>query len=186
MNTTEERLADALRTVGGTIAPEDVPPPRFAQRRRAGARRPVLIAAAACAAVVAGGAVAGGALTSGHKDRRPAATNGGVRVALFLCTRQNRNDNCAGRDVTERQKADLNASLDTDRRVRDVVYVTKEQHWEQFRARFKNTRSPALPTTSPESIPPVFIATVGRADVKAFMQVYLGRPGVDTVVIEGR
>ncbi|MBO2456386.1 permease-like cell division protein FtsX [Actinomadura violacea] len=186
MNTTEERLVDALRSVGDTVSPEDVPPPRFTERRRAGARRPVLIAAAAAAAVIAGGAVAGGVLPSGHKDRRPVAASTGVRVALFLCTRQNRNDNCAGRDVTERQKADLNASLDTDRRVRDVVYVTKERHWEQFRARFKNTRPPALPTTSPESIPPMFIATVGRADVKAFMQFYLGRPGVDTVVIEGR
>jgi hypothetical protein len=205
VNATEERLADALRTVGGTIRPEDVPPPRFTERRRAPSRRPVLLAAAvaASAVVVAGGAVAGGALSSGdeagrksghkagHETGPVAAAGGMVQVEVDLCTRTTSNASCDGKEVTGAQRAELKRVLEGDRRVREVVYLTKKQAYERFKAR---TRTPettgttgAPETTGPSrrsgDIPEAFIVTVAHADVKGIMQGCLGRPGVDTVFV---
>lgn len=64
MNTTEERLKDALDAVGETLRPGDVPAPRFAERRapRSFRRAVPMAAAAAIAVAVGGGVLAGGAL----------------------------------------------------------------------------------------------------------------------------
>ncbi|MFB4303228.1 permease-like cell division protein FtsX [Actinomadura sp. NTSP31] len=192
MNATEERLADALRTVGETIGPEDVPPPRFTGRRRAAFRRPMLLTAAvaASAAIVAGGAVAGGALSSGHENGHKTGAltvpAGEVQVEVNLCTRTSSNASCEGKEMTGAQRAELQRALKADRRVREAVYMTKKQRFERFKARMESSGAPTPSSGLPRDIPEAFIVTVARADAKSVMQSYLGRPGVDTVIVVGR
>ncbi|MDL4813763.1 permease-like cell division protein FtsX [Actinomadura opuntiae] len=184
----EERLADALRTVGETFRPGDVPPPRFAGRHRAAFRRPVLLAAAVAtsAPVVAGGAVAGGALSSGHKAGPLSAPVGEVQVEVNLCTRTTTNSVCNGEEVTGAQRTELERVLKADRRVREAVYMTKKQRYERFKARMNEAGARTPPSGLPRDIPEAFIVTVARGDAKGVMQSCLGRPGVDTVVVVPR
>ncbi|GAA2136466.1 hypothetical protein GCM10009727_31270 [Actinomadura napierensis] len=147
-------------------------------------------AVAASAAIVAGGAVAGGALSSGHETGRKTGSltvpAGDVQVEVNLCTRTSSNASCNGNEVTGAQRAALKTLLEKNRRVREVAYLTKQQHYQWFKARMEKAGAQTPPSGLPKGIPEAFVVTVPRADAKGVMQACLGYPGVDTVVVLGR
>ncbi|TDD79029.1 hypothetical protein E1293_24570 [Actinomadura darangshiensis] len=195
MNATEERLRDALKTVGDTIGPEDVPEPRFATRRRRLSRPVMAVAAvAASAAVVVGGAVLGGVFPSGDAPgplAPPSASpspsgSTAPRISVFLCTKASANQFCEHKDATEPQKRAIQSRLEALAQVSFVEFENTRQARERFERRFES--SPELSRILkngdvPESFR-VTLASVG--DVGKVMRDMVGRPGVDAVIIERR
>ncbi|TDD79431.1 permease-like cell division protein FtsX [Actinomadura rubrisoli] len=186
MNATEERLRDALKTVGETLAAEDVPPPRFAGRRRAMFSRPVLVAAAvaASAVVAVGGVTAGAVFTSGEKAR-PLSPAREAKVAVFLCVRTSSNPSCEKRDATAQQREAVKNLLERLPQVRKVEYESKRDAYERFKERFgKDERFLRL---QPGDVPDSMRVTLrAGAKPKTVMMAVLGTPGVDQVLIEKR
>lgn len=193
MNATEERLRDALKTVGDTIGPEDMPEPRLAAgRRRARRIAPAVVAVAACAAVVAGGAVVGGALSSGGTVRpltsmsASPSTAPTTLVTVFLCTKASPNPSCLHEKATEPQKQALRQGLEALPGVSGVEYESDGQAYERLKRRFPDSE---LFRRSVEvgDVPDSFRVVVGtRAEASFVQRSVLGSPGVDTVIVEGR
>lgn len=195
MNGTEERLRDALKTVGDTIGPADVPEPGFATRRRRVSRPMLTVAAAAAAgAVVVSGAVLGGAFPSGDAARPlappsapPSPSNSTLpKIAVFLCLKTSANPSCDGRDVTEPQKRATRQLLEALPSVRSVVLEDGEEARQRFEKRFRN--SPWIDKMLKNGdIPESFRVTLAPgSDGRDAMRAVLGTPGVDTVIVEGR
>ncbi|NEA28347.1 permease-like cell division protein FtsX [Actinomadura bangladeshensis] len=195
MNGTEERLRDALKTVGDTIGPADVPEPRFAARRRRVSRPMLTVAAAAAAgAVVVSGAVLGGAFPSGDAARPlappsapPSPSNSTLpKIAVFLCLKRSANPSCDGRDVTEPQKRATRQLLEALPSVRSVVLEDGEEARQRFEKRFRD--SPWIDKMLKNGdIPESFRVTLAPgSDGRDAMRAVLGTPGVDTVIVEGR
>ncbi|MFD0685927.1 permease-like cell division protein FtsX [Actinomadura fibrosa] len=198
MNATEERLRDALEAVGGTLGPEDVPAPRFAdgpvRARRAGGglRRPMLVAAsvAAAAAVAVGGAAAGGVLGAG-KGARPMSSasadktsppgSGGPVIVVKLCARTSTNASCDRRDVTAAQRQALAGRLRDRGDVRDVSYISKAQSYEYSKKRLKKY-GPWHDGPVGDAADMFEVTMRDGVGARGVIVAVLGRPGVDTVL----
>ncbi|GAA1794234.1 permease-like cell division protein FtsX [Actinomadura chokoriensis] len=200
MNATEERLRDALKTVGDTVGPADVPAPRFTTRRRR-LPRPVLATAAvaATAAVVAGGAALGGAFSPDGRiaplasplapspSTAPSPSGStGPKVAVFLCLKTSANPSCDRKDATDVQKRAIRTRLEELPQVRAVGFENTREARERFETRFKNSPEVSRMLKNGD-IPDAFRVTlVPGGDTTAVAKEMLGRPGVDTVIVEGR
>ncbi|MBO2451609.1 permease-like cell division protein FtsX [Actinomadura barringtoniae] len=192
MNTTEERLADALKTTGDTLGPEDIPELNLsaAPRRRSAFGRPALIIAAA-AVVTAVAAVGGTYLAQGDdtKHVRPlgqgrAGEMPGLQVVVYLCTKTSSNPSCLRSDASAEQRRSLKASLEHMPQVKKVDYESRQQAFGRFKDRFVGTPEHAQ-STKPGDIPDSFWVVPRRAeDARTIMDAVLGRPGVDRVVID--
>jgi hypothetical protein len=195
MNATEERLRDALKTVGDTIGPADVPEPRFAAPRRR-LSRPVLAVAAvaASAAVVVGGAALGGVFAPSSKiaplASPPASPSPSAptapKITVFLCLKTSANPSCDGRKATGPQKQAIRRQLEAVPSVRGVEFESSTQALERFERRFRD--SPWVDRMLKRGdIPESFRVTLAPgSDGRDAMKAVLGTPGVDTVIVEGR
>lgn len=199
MNATEQRLRDALKTVGDTIGPEDVPEPRFAGRRRR-LSRPAMAAAVAASAAVVGGAVLGGALSSGSSgssgdERGPLAPPSAApspsgstapKVSVFLCVKTSANPTCEHKDATEPQKRAIRSRLEALPQVRVVEFENTAQTPERVERRFRSSPQLSRMLKSGD-IPESFRVTLAPGgDGRMVMRHMLGSPGVDLAIIEGR
>jgi hypothetical protein len=194
VNTTEERLADALKTTGATLGPEDIPELDLSAARRPAVRRPVMILAAAAAvtAVVAGGAYL--AQQDDGKQVRPLGQPGAVpgtvpgkpakHVAVYLCETTSSNPTCQKRRATAQQRRDIDTALQAMPGVEEVDYESHQQAFERFKEKFAGT--PGFDSgTGPGDVPDSFRVTPRRPeDAAKIMSSMVGRPGVDKVVIE--
>ncbi|MFA1544511.1 permease-like cell division protein FtsX [Actinomadura monticuli] len=191
MNATEDRLRDALKTMGGTIGPEDVPEPEFAARRRKLPRPAMALAAvAASAAVALGAAVAGGAFSSGGTSgllAPPSPSGGGVpKISIFLCTKTSANPSCAGKGATEREKREIQRVLEALPPVRGVEFEDRQEAFKRFEKGFENDeqfRRSVQAGDVPESFR---VGLASGTGVKGVTAAVTGMPGVDTVIVEGR
>ncbi|NKZ02763.1 permease-like cell division protein FtsX [Actinomadura latina] len=191
MNATEERLRDALQTVGDTVRPEDMPEPRFAARRR---RLPLpamamaAVAASAAAAVAVGGAVVGGAFTAGGPNGLSAPSSGSSApaVLVFLCTKTSANQGCDHKGATQQQKEEVRRVLSELPKVRGVEFENKGQAYMRFKKRFKGDEQ-FRRSVDAGDIPEAFrVALVPGADGTKVRMAVLGMPGVDTAIVEKR
>ncbi|MFA1546701.1 permease-like cell division protein FtsX [Actinomadura chokoriensis] len=191
MNATEERLRDALKTVGDTIGPEDVPEPRFAARRRRFPRPVMALAAvAASAAVAVGGAAVGGAFSSGGTTGllAPPSPSGGAmpKISVFLCTKTSANPYCRGKGTTQPEKQEIQRVLEALPPVGSVEFENKQEAFERFKKGFENDerfRRSVETGDVPESFR---VGLAPGADVKKVTAALVGMPGVDAVIVEGR
>ncbi|MBW8487269.1 hypothetical protein [Actinomadura parmotrematis] len=173
MNSTEARLADALRAAGDTIGPADVADPTLTP---GGARRrwkaPVaLLSAAAAAAVIAGGTLLGPA---GH-DARPAAGGSSptpsatpaaeVRVSIVLCGRKSTVPRCRRSPATENDRKRLLNELQTFAYVRSI---DAKADYEIAPKKGSNL---------------IWARVATQDDAQRLARALLGRPGVESVVV---
>lgn len=196
MNGPEERLTDALRDVGETIRPEDVPPPRFADRGTGVLSRPLTVSlAAAATVVVATAGVTAGVLASGDDGSRatspplpsqsasPSASAGsGADVSVFFCIETSSNPSCQGKDATTAQRRALRARVEKLPAVSRVMYESKEEAFERFKNRFSkgpdwDVRAGAIPDS-------LRIWLTDGANARDVQSAVLGEPGVDQVIVQ--
>jgi cell division protein FtsX len=191
LNTTEERLRDALQSVGETVRPENVPDPRFIGRRR-GLPRPAMAmaAVAASAAVVVGGVAVGGTFRSGGATgplAQPSASGASVpTISVFLCVKTSGNPSCDHKDATDAQRRKVKQRLEGVGSVRQVEFENKQEAYERFKKRFPNDdqfRRSVEAGDIPESFR---VSLAPGADTGPVTKAMTGTPGVDKVIVEGR
>jgi cell division transport system permease protein len=105
-----------------------------------------------------------------------------VQVSIFLCTKNSDSASCAGGAVTEAQKAQIKADLDSLKPlVEEVYYESSADAYARFKEQFKN--SPIAQNASPDALPESFrvkLSDPTKYDVIA--SAFVGRPGIDNVV----
>ncbi|WP_242882250.1 permease-like cell division protein FtsX [Actinomadura litoris] len=185
MKSTEDRLREALKTVGDTMGSEDVPPMRRPVSRRSGLARPAVLASAcAVALVLLGGLVVGGKALSGDGGGAASSPPEDKHVAVFLCTKTSSNASCGHAEATDAQKADIKERLANIRQVRQVGYESKLQAYERFKKAFSDKKH--WEAVKPGDIPEAFRVRVSNDGVKIVQQAVIGLPGVDTVIVEDK
>lgn len=104
-----------------------------------------------------------------------------VEVTVYLCGTTSSAGNCAGKEVTQEQRAQIGKDLAETPQVEKVYYESKADAYERFKDQFKD--SPDLvANVSPDALPESY--RVKLRDPKKFEVVASGfrdRPGVDTV-----
>jgi cell division transport system permease protein len=105
-----------------------------------------------------------------------------VEVSIFLCTKNSDAASCAGGQVTQAQKDQIQADLDSLKPlVQEVYYESSAEAYIRFKEQFKN--SPIAANASPDALPESFrvkLSDPTRYDVIA--SAFAGRPGIDNVV----
>jgi cell division transport system permease protein len=105
-----------------------------------------------------------------------------VQVSIFLCTKNSDAASCSGGVVTQAQKDQIKADLDSLKPlVQDVFYESSSDAYARFKEQFKN--SPIAQNASPDALPESF--RVKLSDPQQYQVVadaFSGRPGVDNVV----
>ncbi|WP_242907947.1 permease-like cell division protein FtsX [Actinomadura terrae] len=189
MNTTENRLREALKTVGDTMGPEDVPPMRTPVTRRFGlahsvrsgiARPAVLVSVCAAVLVLMGGLAVGAVVMTRDGNDAASSSGDGVHVTVFLCTKTSSNASCGHADATEVQKANIRRTLEGIRQVRRVEYESKLQAYERFKKAFSDKKE--WENVKIGDIPDAFRVRVLDGGARTVKQTMLGVPGVDSVV----
>ncbi|MUN35660.1 permease-like cell division protein FtsX [Actinomadura litoris] len=190
MKSTEDRLREALKTVGDTMGSEDVPPMRSPVSRRSGLARPAVLASA-CAVVlvligglVVGGLVVGGKTLTGNGGGAASSPPEDKHVAVYLCTKTSSNASCGHAEATDAQKANIKERLANIRQVRQVAYESKLQAYERVKKAFSDKKH--WETVKPGDIPEAFRVQVSNDGVKLVQQAVIGLPGVDTVIVEDK
>ena len=104
-----------------------------------------------------------------------------VEVSVFLCSANSGAANCAGKDVTQQQREEIQDDLNKNPLVEDVIYESKDQAYQRFKKQFKD--SPDLvKNVSADALPESFrvkLKDPNKADVVA--SAFAERPGVEEV-----
>jgi cell division transport system permease protein len=105
-----------------------------------------------------------------------------VQVSIFLCTKNSDAASCNGGAVTQAQKDQIQADLNTLKPlVEEVYYESSAEAYARFQVQFKN--SPIAQNVSPDALPESFrvkLSDPTKYDVIA--SAFNGAPGVDNVV----
>lgn len=105
-----------------------------------------------------------------------------VQVSIFLCTKNSDSASCSGGAVTEAQKAEIKADLESLKPlVQEVYYESSAEAYARFQEQFKN--SPIAQNASPDALPESFrvkLSDPTKYDVVA--SAFVGKFGVDNVV----
>ena len=105
-----------------------------------------------------------------------------VQVSVFLCTKNSDTPSCADGQVTQAQKDQIKADLESLKPlVQEVYYESSADAYARFKEQFKN--SPIAQNASPDALPESFrvkLSDPTKYDVVA--SAFAERPGVDNVV----
>lgn len=184
MNTTEERLHDALRAAGETIEAVPafvVPARRFTLRR--------IAAFVSVAAVV----IAGVAFWSGSGGKEPLSSPALAslvepgEISVFLCLgRSTSNPACGHRDATVAEKAAIQQKIMSLPQVNAVEYESKEKAFVRFMHAFRN-KPGLVSATKVGDIPDSFRLRLRNQGLSQPVTAAItGMPGVDQIVDETR
>ncbi|MQY05898.1 permease-like cell division protein FtsX [Actinomadura macrotermitis] len=179
MNTTEQRLTEALKAAGGTLGPQDVPDLVLPARRRSA---PMMLAAAAATLAV----IAGGTLLAFGRESVPVlgSAGGDVRVSVFLCTKTSSNPACDKKDATQEEKDEIKKYLMRVPGVRKMEYVSKSEAYLRFRKDMEGEKGFLESSAKSGDIPDSFQLTmVSKVAANRVLEGNLGRPGVDQIVM---
>lgn len=104
-----------------------------------------------------------------------------VEVSIFLCGKGSDTPSCSGGEVTQAQRDQIKADLESLRPlVEDIYYESKTEAYQRFKEQFKN--SPIVNSVSENALPESFrvkLSDPTKYDVVA--SAFSGRPGVDQV-----
>jgi cell division transport system permease protein len=105
-----------------------------------------------------------------------------VEVSIFLCTKNSDAASCAGGQVTQAQKDQIQADLNSLKPlVQEVYYESSQQAYERFKEQFKN--SPIAANASPDALPESFrVKLSDPQQYNVIATAFAGAPGVDNVV----
>ncbi|MCA0332084.1 MAG: permease-like cell division protein FtsX [Actinobacteria bacterium] len=105
-----------------------------------------------------------------------------VQVSIYLCTKNSDTPSCSAGAVTQAQKDQIKADLDTLKPlVEEVYYESSQDAYLRFKEQFKN--SPIAQNASPDALPESYrvkLSDPTKYDVIA--SAFTGRPGIDNVV----
>jgi cell division transport system permease protein len=105
-----------------------------------------------------------------------------VQVSIFLCTKTSDAPSCSAGQVTQAQKDQILADLNSLKPlVEQVYYESSAQAYARFKEQFKN--SPIAQNASPDALPESYrvkLSDPTKYDVIA--SAFAGRPGIDNVV----
>jgi cell division transport system permease protein len=104
-----------------------------------------------------------------------------VEVTIYLCGTNSSSANCAGKDVTQQQRDQINADLHTTPEVQTVFYESKADAYKRFKEQFKE--SPDLVNNvSQDALPESFRVKLKNPEkFQVVASAFQDRPGVDSV-----
>jgi cell division transport system permease protein len=103
-----------------------------------------------------------------------------VEVAVYLCSSDSATPSCAGKDVTEDQRKQIQSDLQASGFVEKVYYESKQDAYKNFQAQFGN--SPIASSVTPDSLPESYrVKLKDPTKYEVIATQFTGRPGVDTV-----
>ncbi|WP_309082049.1 permease-like cell division protein FtsX [Zhihengliuella sp.] len=107
-----------------------------------------------------------------------------VQVAIFLCGENYGSETCADGAVTEEQRADIEAMMESPavaQYIESYVYESKDQALGHFREQFEN--SPIVDTVTADQLPESYrIRLVDPEKYEVINELFSSMPGVDVVV----
>jgi cell division transport system permease protein len=105
-----------------------------------------------------------------------------VEVSIFLCTKNSDAASCAGGQVTQAQKDQILADLNSLKPlVEDVYYESSQEAYARFKEQFKN--SPIAQNASPDALPESYrVKLSDPQQYNVIASAFQGRPGIDNVV----
>jgi cell division transport system permease protein len=103
-----------------------------------------------------------------------------VEVSVFLCGQDSDGGSCAGGEVTQDQRASIQADLDAMPEVERIYYESKREAYSRFQEQFKN--SAIVDNVTPDQMPESFrVKLVDPEQFPIVASAFVGRSGVDTV-----
>ncbi len=104
-----------------------------------------------------------------------------VEVTIYLCGINSSSTNCAGKDVTQEQRDQLNSDLHTTPQVATVFYESKQDAYKRFKEQFKD--SPDLVNNvTPDALPESYRVKLKNPEqFQVVASAFQDRPGVDSV-----
>ncbi len=104
-----------------------------------------------------------------------------VEVTIYLCGTNSSSANCAGKDVTQEQRDQLNRDLNSTPQVETVFYESKQDAYKRFQEQFKD--SPDLVNNvTPDALPESYRVKLKNPEqFQVVASAYQDRPGVDSV-----
>jgi cell division transport system permease protein len=101
-------------------------------------------------------------------------------VSVFLCGQDSDGGSCAGGEVTQDQRASIQADLDAMPEVERIYYESKREAYSRFQEQFKN--SAIVDNVTPDQMPESFrVKLVDPEQFPIVASAFVGRSGVDTV-----
>jgi len=104
-----------------------------------------------------------------------------VEVTVYLCGSTSLSPNCAGKEVTQEQREQINKDLSTTAQVEKVYYESKQEAYSRFKEQFKD--SPDLvANVSADALPESFrVKLKDPTQFEVVASAFQDRPGVDAV-----
>ncbi len=104
-----------------------------------------------------------------------------VEVSIFLCSKGSDTPSCAGGAVTNAQRDQIKADLESLRpTVTDIYYESKEEAYERFKEQFKN--SPIVNNVTENALPESFRVKLDNpTKYEIVASAFAGRPGIEQV-----
>jgi len=178
VNSTEERLRDALHTAARTVDAF----PTFTAPTRRFSFIPPLSAAAAVAAVVGG-------IMFFPGDPSPVPSVGeafassadSYQTSVYFCIERSSSSKCEGRESTDRQRQAISDTLESLPEVRKVTYESKQEAFERFRILFQD-RPGIVATKKVGDIPDSFRVEAEPGSTPTIRLALSGLPGIDQIV----
>lgn len=104
-----------------------------------------------------------------------------VEVTIYLCGTNSSSTNCAGKDVTQEQRDQLNSDLHSTPQVATVFYESKQEAYKRFKEQFKD--SPDLVNNvTPDALPESYRVKLKNPEqFQVVASAFQDRPGVDSV-----
>ncbi|MCW2542621.1 MAG: cell division transport system permease protein, partial [Frankiales bacterium] len=104
-----------------------------------------------------------------------------IELSIYLCAPESGSANCAGKDVTQEQRATLSAALNANPEVQEVFYESKADAYKRFKEQFKD--SPDLVNNiSADALPESYRVKLKNPDHFAVItSAFQDQPGVDSV-----
>ncbi len=104
-----------------------------------------------------------------------------VEVSIYLCSDQSQFDGCQAKSVTEQQRKDIEADLNSNALVEAWFYESKQEAYQHFKEQFRN--NPDIVNSVPaDSLPESY--RVKLKDPSRYSEIaseFNGRPGIEQV-----
>lgn len=104
-----------------------------------------------------------------------------IEVTIYLCAQNSTSANCAGKDITDEQRQQLNVDLHQTPEVQKVYYESKQDAFKRFQEEFKG--SPDLVSNvSPDALPESYRVKLKNPEqFQVVATAFQDRPGVDSI-----
>ncbi len=104
-----------------------------------------------------------------------------IEVTIYLCAENSTSANCAGKNVTEEQRQQLNVDLHSSPQVQTVFYESKQDAYKRFKEEFKDSKD-LVDNVSPDALPESYRVKLKNPEqFEVVASAFQDRPGVDSI-----